>query len=115
MSDATATLSKADVDSALGKALKACFVISPMGANIGETRRRGDYVLKNFIKPACLLAGYDAKRSDELKPTDVTLAIRDSLFGSPMAVAYLGARFSCGIQLMDARSFRPGTTASWWR
>ena len=85
-------------DVALAKALKACFVISPMGASVGDTQRRSDYVLQNFIKPACLKAGYDAKRSDELDDNDITRAIRDSLLGSPMAVAYLGSRFSCTAQ-----------------
>ena len=80
---------------ALNKALKACFVISPIGTPTGETRRRGDYVLKTFIKPACLQAGYDAKRSDSLKDPDISRAIRDSLLGSPMAIAYLGSRFNC--------------------
>ncbi len=77
------------------KALKASFVISPMGASTGETRRRADYVLENFIKPGCLLAGYDAKRSDELDDPDISRGIQDSLMGSPMAIAYLGSRFSC--------------------
>jgi hypothetical protein len=79
-------------------ALKACFVISPMGPSAGETRRRADYVLKNFIKPACLKAGFDGKRSDELDDTDITRAIRDSLLGSPMTIAYLGSRFVCAAQ-----------------
>ncbi len=91
-----------------GRALKACFVISPMGSNTGETRRRADYVLENVIKPACLIAGYDAKRSDELDDPDVARGIRDSLLGSPMAVAYLGSRFNC------SATTNPCMTSSLW-
>jgi len=76
-------------------ALKACFVISPFGVPNTETRRRADYILIHFLRPACISAGYTATRSDELDNDDVDAGIRESLFGSPMAIAYLGSRLSC--------------------
>lgn len=83
-------------DVARDVALKTCFIIFPTVNGGGEARRRADHVLTHFIKPACFKAGYDAAFSDSVDDQDMPRGIRDSLLGSPMAIAYLGSRFTCG-------------------
>jgi hypothetical protein len=70
---------------------KACFVISPIGADDSPERQRADHVLDTYIAPACKSEGYGASRADE----DFAQSIRDgivtSLDRAPMCIAYLGA------------------------
>jgi len=45
---------------------KTCFVISPIGKEESETRKRSDSVLRHIIKPAAEECGYTAVRADEI-------------------------------------------------
>lgn len=44
---------------------KTCFIISPIGAELSETRQKADLVLRDFLIPAATACGYDPKRADE--------------------------------------------------
>jgi hypothetical protein len=69
---------------------KVCFVISPLGAERSPVRKRADYVLENYIQPACERAGYDAVRADGGVGRDIVMGTTTALQNAPMAVAYLG-------------------------
>lgn len=72
------------------KSTKQCFVISPIGEDESETRRRADQVLKHIIKPAALQCGYEAVRADEIdKPGLITSQIIQRVLNDDLVIADL--------------------------
>jgi hypothetical protein len=70
--------------------IKRCFVISPIGEDSSETRKRADLVLKHIIKPAALEAGYVAERADEIdKPGLITSQVIQRVVSDPLVIADL--------------------------
>jgi hypothetical protein len=67
----------------------ACFVISPIGADDSDVRKRADQVLRHIIKKA-LSDTYAVERADDIgKPGLITLQIIERLMKAPMVVADL--------------------------
>jgi hypothetical protein len=68
---------------------KPCFVISPIGPEDSETRKRADQVLRHIIKKG-LSDTYAVERADDIsKPGLITLQIIERLMKAPMVVADL--------------------------
>ena len=68
---------------------KPCFVISPIGSDDSDIRKRADQVLKHIIKKA-LSDIYTVERADDIsKPGLITLQIIERLMKAPMVVADL--------------------------
>jgi hypothetical protein len=72
------------------RAWQECFVISRMGDDLSQERKRADYVMETYIKPACSKMGYYADRADDIRQS-IREGIVTSLDRAPMCVAYLGA------------------------
>jgi hypothetical protein len=69
---------------------KECFVISPIGEEDSETRKRSDQVLRHIIRPAVEECGYKAIRADEIdKPGIITSQVIQHVVGDPLVVADL--------------------------
>jgi hypothetical protein len=59
-----------------------CFVISPIGEEGTEIRRRADQVLKHIITPAAEECGYETIRADKIsEPGMITSQVIQHLFG----------------------------------
>ncbi len=72
---------------------KTCFVISPIGSDESETRRRSDLVLKHVIRPATEECGYRTVRADELDdPGVITSQVIQRIIEDEMVVADLTER-----------------------
>ena len=68
---------------------KPCFVISPIGPDNSETRKKADQVLRHIIKKA-LSDTYAVERADDIsKPGLITLQVIERLMKAPMVVADL--------------------------
>ena len=73
--------------------LKTCFVISPIGDEGSEVRRRADQVLMHIIKPATKECGYEAVRADEIsEPGIITSQIIQRLIDDDLVIADLTGR-----------------------
>lgn len=69
---------------------KNCFVISPIGEENSDTRRRSDQVLKHIIKPSAESCGYRAIRADEIdKPGLITSQVIQRVVEDPLVIADL--------------------------
>lgn len=67
-----------------------CFVISPIGANASEERKRSDLVLKHIYKPALEPLGYAVIRADEIsEPGSITLQVIERVLSSDLVIADL--------------------------
>ena len=67
-----------------------CFVISPIGENGSEVRRRADHVFKYIIEPVAKESGYTAIRADHIsKPGLITSQIITRLVEDPLVIADL--------------------------
>lgn len=72
---------------------KICFVISPLGDEGSETRKRSDQVLKHVIKPAAVDCGYEAIRADEIsEPGLITSQVIQHIVDDPLVIADLTER-----------------------
>ena len=72
---------------------KSCFVISPIGEQDSDTRKRADQILKHVIKPAVTECGYAAVRADEIdKPGIITSQVIQHVVTDPLVVADLTER-----------------------
>src|SRR5689334_15157883 len=71
---------------------KICFVISPLGGEVSVTRKRADYVLETYVRPACAQVGFDAVRADHGVGLDIVDGTTSALNNAPMAIAYLGSQ-----------------------
>ena len=72
---------------------KICFVISPIGEDDSETRKRSDQVLKHIITGAVEQLGYDVIRADKIsEPGIITHQILQHIVDSALVVADLTER-----------------------
>jgi hypothetical protein len=69
---------------------KICFVISPIGEENSEIRRRSDQIFKYIIKPVAEACGYKAIRADHIPETGlITRQIIQHIFDASLVVADL--------------------------
>lgn len=69
---------------------KQCFIISPIGEDLSDTRKRADQVLKHLIRPALELCGYKAVRADEIdKPGLITSQVIQCVVNDELVIADL--------------------------
>lgn len=74
-------------------AAKECFVISPIGEDGSDIRRRADQILKHVIRPAVEQKGYRAIRADEIdKPGIITSQVIQRVVDDPLVIADLTGR-----------------------
>lgn len=72
---------------------KECFVIMPISDQPGYEKGHFQRVYDFIIKPACLLAGFEPKRADEVKSTNVIiLDILERIISSEMAICDLSSK-----------------------
>lgn len=67
---------------------KTCFVISPIGEDNSEARKRADDVLNYIIKPVATKFDYEVKRADEIsEPGMISFQIIEHLVNDPLVIA----------------------------
>ncbi len=72
---------------------KICFVISPIGEDDSETRKRSDQVLKHIITGAVEQLGYTVIRADKIsEPGIITHQIIQHIVDAPLVIADLTER-----------------------
>jgi hypothetical protein len=72
---------------------KICFVISPIGEDDSETRKRSDQVLKHIITGAVEQLGYDVIRADKIsEPGIITHQILQHIVDAQLVIADLTDR-----------------------
>lgn len=70
--------------------MKDCFIISPIGENGSETRKRSDLVLKYIIEPALKECEYTPVRADMIPEAGlITSQIIQRIIDSPLVIADL--------------------------
>lgn len=68
--------------------MKKCFVISPIGEEGSEIRKRADQVFKYIVFPVCEECGFEAIRVDKINQADsITQTIIDHLNSSELVIA----------------------------
>ena len=69
---------------------KTCFVISPIGADGSDIRKRADQILKHVLKPAADSCGFSAIRADDIsEPGIITSQVIQHIIDDPLVVADL--------------------------
>lgn len=69
---------------------KTCFVISPIGKDGSETRKKMDLAYNHIIRPVVEEAGYEPIRADHIKESGlITRQIVDRLLNSDLVIADL--------------------------
>jgi len=72
---------------------KICFVITPIGEEESETRKRSDQVLKHIITGPCELLGYEVIRADKIsEPGIITTQIIQHIVDASLVIADLTER-----------------------
>lgn len=72
------------------KEKKTCFVISPIGADGTDIRKRADQVLRHVISPAVSACGFDPIRADQIsEPGIITSQVIQHIVDDPLVVADL--------------------------
>lgn len=72
---------------------KICFIISPIGEEGSDTRKRSDLVLKHVISPAVEDLGYKPLRADHIsEPGMITSQVIQYIIESPLVIADLTER-----------------------
>lgn len=70
-----------------------CFVISPIGDDNSDTRKRSDMVLKHIICPPIEQLGYEVIRADKIsEPGIITTQIIQLIVDSALVIADLTER-----------------------
>lgn len=70
--------------------MKKCFVISPIGAEGTEIRKKADETLEFVIEPACKSKSYEVIRSDKISDNGmITQSIIENLLQADIAIADL--------------------------
>jgi len=67
-----------------------CFVVSPIGAEGSETRKRADLVFERYIKPACETTPFRPVRGEMMRGNYIVSELLDALQSDPMVIVYLG-------------------------
>ncbi len=68
--------------------MKKCFVVSPIGNEGSETRKRADRVFKHIILPVCEKCSFEAIRVDQINQADsITQTIIDHLKNDQLVIA----------------------------
>jgi hypothetical protein len=63
---------------------KTCFVISPIGTEGSEVRRRADQILRHVVGPAADAAGFLAIRADQIsEPGLITTQVIQHIVEDP--------------------------------
>lgn len=69
---------------------KKCFVISPIGDDGSDTRRRADQILRHVISPAAEACGFETVRADQIaEPGLITTQIIQHIIDDPLVIADL--------------------------
>lgn len=69
---------------------KRCFVVSPIGEDQSEERKRADQVLNHIVKPAAHAFGYSVQRADEIdEPGIITTQVIQRVTEDDLVVADL--------------------------
>lgn len=72
---------------------RSCFVISPIGADGSDTRRRSDHLFDYIITPAVDNLGFSPTRADKISESgDITVQIIDRLINDDLVIADLSER-----------------------
>lgn len=75
------------------EAKQTCFVISPIGEDGSDVRKRADQILKHVIKPAAEACGYDPIRADQIsEPGIITSQVIQHIVDDPLIIADLTGR-----------------------
>lgn len=70
--------------------MKTCFVVSPIGDEGSDIRKRADKVFKYIISPVCETVGFEAIRVDKLNQVDsINQTIIDYLTSADLVIADL--------------------------
>ena len=68
--------------------MKKCFVVTPIGGEGSDTRKRADQVFKYIIGPTCKICGFEAIRVDQINQADsITQTIIDMLGSAELVIA----------------------------
>jgi hypothetical protein len=69
---------------------KNCFIISPIGEDASDIRKRADQVLKHILTPAAQACGYDPIRADKIsEPGMITSQVIQHIVDDPLVIADL--------------------------
>src|SRR5688572_3508028 len=69
---------------------KNCFIISPIGDEASETRKRSDQILRHILTPAAQACGYEAIRADKIsEPGLITSQVLQHIVSDPLVIADL--------------------------
>jgi len=91
-----------------------CFVISPIGTEGSEIRKRADYVFEVYIKPACEGTPFRAVRGEMMHGSFVVPELMEALQSDPMVITYLGhcpSKYGWNPNVMMELGSRLGTNA----
>ena len=74
----------------MAKDKQTCFVISPIGSEGSDTRRRADQILKHVIVPAVTACDFEALRADQIsEPGLITTQVIQHIIEDPLVIADL--------------------------
>lgn len=69
---------------------KNCFIISPIGEEASDIRKRADQVLKHILTPAAQACGYEPIRADKIsEPGMITSQVIQHIVDDPLVIADL--------------------------
>ncbi|RYD80613.1 MAG: hypothetical protein EOP84_11855 [Verrucomicrobiaceae bacterium] len=72
------------------KSSKSCFIISPIGDEGSEVRKRADQILRHVINPAVNNCGYESVRADKIaEPGMITSQVIQHIIEDPLVIADL--------------------------
>jgi hypothetical protein len=72
------------------KSAPTCFVISPIGSEGSDVRRRADQILRHVITPAVSALNFEAVRADQIaEPGMITTQVIQRIVDAPLVVADL--------------------------
>ncbi len=70
--------------------MKKCFIISPIGEEKSEIRKRADLILKYIIEPVISECGFKAIRADKIAKSGViTNQVIEHIIDDPLVIADL--------------------------
>ena len=68
--------------------MKTCFVVSPIGDEGSEIRKKADQLLNHIIKPVCKACGFSVERVDQMNDIgSITQKILDNLENADLVIA----------------------------